>query len=472
MLVLLFVLCFTLFIETRIEAFVPELKIFAQNEIEKTLNGKIKISIGEIEGGIFRPIEFSDISLRDANKKPLFSSIEIDSIRTNYRVWDILLRGKTGTISNLIAKDSPIYVNFVSRDKKITCFAQIEGNPENFEFKGHTNLFGKERLDFSGRIEKNSFDIEARPARGLLKASGSFTNNGDLILDLRIDHIRFFGYDIVCDANLKNKISIAQDDPKKSYVEGELETKNLVLNYKPFLNIKGAYRISQNRVAIPNLDIGDSFKIRADVGLKNPHKMDLVLLANNVSIAWISSVLGAAETTSMLSGTLNGKFEVAGNAKSAKLNANIDIRKGTISTLDFDSLYASFKGDLPVIRIEDSRITRESGYFILAGEIDLRKLGKGNLFDDIKLKSDERAIVWDGWGTTKLKDVEEVRMEKKINDDINLDFKKFITDQKVDESIRDNDEVQLEYKLHPHDSLKMMVGQDKDFFGLEHKDKF
>ena len=34
------------------------------------------------------------------------------------------------------------------------------------------------------------------------------------------------------------------------------------------------------------------------------------------------------------------------------------------------------------------------------------------------------------------------------------------------------DEVQLEYKLHPNDSLKVTVGQDKDFLGLEHKDKF
>jgi len=55
---------------------------------------------------------------------------------------------------------------------------------------------------------------------------------------------------------------------------------------------------------------------------------------------------------------------------------------------------------------------------------------------------------------------------------INIDFKKFLNDERIDEGSRYEDEVKLEYELNSNDSLKMMVGSNNDFFGVEHKDKF
>jgi len=63
-------------------------------------------------------------------------------------------------------------------------------------------------------------------------------------------------------------------------------------------------------------------------------------------------------------------------------------------------------------------------------------------------------------------------MQKRLNDDLNIDFKKVFADDRVDESLRNTDEVGVEYKLQPNDSLKLSVGAEKDFFGYEHKDKF
>ena len=42
----------------------------------------------------------------------------------------------------------------------------------------------------------------------------------------------------------------------------------------------------------------------------------------------------------------------------------------------------------------------------------------------------------------------------------------------VDESLRDRDEYELSYNLHPNDSIKMKFSDKSNFFGLEHKDKF
>ena len=108
----------------------------------------------------------------------------------------------------------------------------------------------------------------------------------------------------------------------------------------------------------------------------------------------------------------------------------------------------------------------------MAGEIDFRKMGKSTLFQDLKIASDDKAITWDEWDVEKLQDTHQIRMKKRISEDVNIDFKKFIAGERIDESIRGTDEIQLEYKLHPNNSLKMVVWQDRDFLGFEHKDKF
>jgi len=472
-LILLFTICLTLFFENRIEAFVPHLKSFAEAKIEETLDGKFKLSIGSIDGGILHPLTFNDIRLKNKKEARLFPSLAISSIKTNYRIWDVFFkRNANSAISNLLLADSCIDANFATRNRELTGFLRIERGPDGSEIKGYVYIFDKNRVDFNGIIKQDSFDVEIKLRPGTLRAKGTVTENGDLLTNLKINHISWGGFDIVCDAVLKNKVMNIPDNPRMSYLEGDLETKNLILNYKPFLDLKTSYKISGGVLNISELSLGEGFKGYGSVTLKRPYNIDIDLVANNVSISWLLLNLGSKDTTPLMSGTMNGKFDFNGSLTNLKSSAHIEIRKGTISGMEFDYLSAILKGEGPILRIDDSRITRESGYFVLIGEMDLRRLGKNTFFDDIKMGSDDKAITWDGWDVAKREGVQEVRMKKKLSDDVNLDFKKFITDEKIDESIGQTDEVQLEYKLHPNDSLKMMVGQDKDFLGFEHKDRF
>ena len=60
-LTLLLVLCVLVFVEGRIEAFVPQLKGLAELKVEETLNNHFKFSIGSIDGGILCPFVLNDI---------------------------------------------------------------------------------------------------------------------------------------------------------------------------------------------------------------------------------------------------------------------------------------------------------------------------------------------------------------------------------------------------------------------------
>jgi len=84
----------------------------------------------------------------------------------------------------------------------------------------------------------------------------------------------------------------------------------------------------------------------------------------------------------------------------------------------------------------------------------------------------EKAMVWDSWDTAKWQDVREFKMKKNLVGEFNVGYTKFINDEKVDESMRERDEYELSYSLHPTDSLKVSFSDNKNFFGLEHKDKF
>ena len=88
------------------------------------------------------------------------------------------------------------------------------------------------------------------------------------------------------------------------------------------------------------------------------------------------------------------------------------------------------------------------------------------------MASDDRAINWDSLDTRSVGGVREVRMNKKLIEGINIDFTKYLKEEGLDESSRYEDEMKLEYKLDTNESLKMMLGSNNDFFGIEHRDRF
>lgn len=458
--------------EARIEALVPQIKSFMEARIVEASGNRIKLSIGDVDGGILRPFTFNDISVLNSEGSPLFSSIVINNIKTDYRIWDGIFDKRDGTyLSTLLGKNFRAYVNFVSIDRTISGFLSIKGNVKELEVTGYVHPVNKDRINFNGSIVGDSFVLEIRPPEGAIVINGNVSQDAVITADVQVNHLRLFGYDVVCIAKWRNKILSSAGDSGAPGIEGELSSESLIVNFRPLLKLKSNYSINGKR-CVYNVLLGDGIKASGNVFLEKPYPMDLTVLVNNISINWLLSSLGVQDSASILSGTMNGKFAFNGPAAKPELKAHMEIRGGTISSLDFEYLSANLKGELPVIAIEDSRITRESGYFALGGEVDFSKAGKTNMFDRIKIASDDRAITWDGWNTTKGLDFQEITMKKRLGETINLGFKKFISNEMIDESLRGKDQVEVEYKLHPTESLKMIIGQNNDFVGLEHKDKF
>ena len=473
--ILLFIICSIIFVENRVQDLIPQLKSLAEAKVEDALGGKVDFSIGSIDGGIIHPIVLSDIRIHQADASRLFQSLAIDSIRTNYYIKDVISALTGRELKPLLDKNSSAYVNFSVKGGDIKGFVGLYGDLTDSKIDGYLIFYAGSRIDFSGCVKDGKFEIMIKPdgiGKGSVRASGNIATGSTHTVILKLDHLKAFGFDISCDAVLKNKVIDNKDRPSLNRVEGGFETKNLILNFKPFVDLKTNYVVTRDSIELTGFNLGELFRAYGKIVLKNPQEVDLTLLANNVSLSWLMLALGKKEATSTLTGTMNGKFVIKGPVGKVNMSSSFNVKGGTIGGLSFDYMTATLKGDLPFLKIEDSRITRNSGYFAIAGEFDLTRAGKDNIFDDIKLVTDDTAITWDEWKSSQGKNVRELTMKKNIGGKFGFGYKKFVKEDNIDESSRDSDEMRLDYNLQANDSLKVMVAQDNDFFGFEHKDKF
>ena len=474
-LILLCMICFTVFVENRIEDLIPQLKSLAEAKVEDALGGKVNFSIGSIDGGIIHPIVLNDIRIKRMDASQFAQSLAIDSIRTNYYIKDVIKAVGGSDLSPLLDKNSTTYVKFSLKDGEIKGFVGLYGDLSDSKVDGYLTLFRGDRINFSGYIKDGKFYAEIKPGRpgmGSVRAFGNVPTDNVFVVNFKFDHLKVFGLDIACDAVLTNKFIKSSDPRALNCMEGEFEADNLILNFKPFVDIKTSYKIIRDSIEVTGFNLGEAFKAYGKVSLKNPGDVDMTLLANNVSLSWLMMAFGKKGAASTLAGTMSGKFELKGPFRKVNMTSSFNIKDGMIGSLNFDYLTATLNGELPFLKIEDSRITRNSGYFALAGELDLRRIDKNNMFDNLKLITDDTAITWDEWNSTQGKDVQELNMKKNLTGQFGFGYKKFVKEGEIDESLRDSDEVHFDYSLQANDSIKVMIGQDKDFFGFEHKDKF
>ncbi|MFA5085017.1 MAG: hypothetical protein WC482_01475 [Candidatus Omnitrophota bacterium] len=464
-LIFLLVVSVIAFFESRIEAFAPKLKILAEEKIENIFGGNLDISIGSIDGGIVRPIALRDVKILSKGRKMRRSRLFwIKSIVSNYRIWDLAFPDR-------FKREPYIEIDFETRNGEFSGFVTLEGAIDKAAVRGYVKIFGSSKVDVEGRIKNGIARLILRPESGLIKVESNFAADGVLLISVKANHFKLRDVDISGDVVIRNIAVKNSIDPKDESLEGDIEATNVIVNYRPFFDLKASYRISKETLEVSSLDLGHMLYLNGKFGLREPYLIDAVIMTDNMNISQVLSCINAGYGSYVL-GNVNSKSELKGPRKNLKTNIRLDMRKGHIGEMNFEYLSVSLKGDGPMMRIEESRIIRESGPIVLGGEMDLRRIGKDSIFENVKVLNGENTIVWDGWETAKWHDVREFKMTKNVAGGFNVGFKKYVNDDSVDESLRERDQFEVGYNLHPNDSIKLKFAPDSNFFGLEHKDKF
>ncbi|MCK5451048.1 MAG: hypothetical protein KAI70_04715, partial [Candidatus Omnitrophica bacterium] len=317
-------------------------------------------------------------------------------------------------------------------------------------------------VDFSNKAMELDF-VPVSDDRWLVKIKGGMESNGSISIYSRIDKIKAGDVELIGDiwiSYLSGNVS-----------EFSMKTENFLVNRKPFWDImvNGKFSRFDNKITIDRVKWGDNITLTGDLFTKTPCPMDLRILIKGLELAEIAKMLSVKKDE--LTGRLEGDIGITGSRNKATVKGRVYIGEGTLGEMKFRSLFATLKGNLPVISIVDSRVVKDWGNILVSGEIDFSKLRGGKAFDDLLFETDNKVAVWENWQIAKEETLNIVEASKDRMTVITS-----LEDDDLTEGFRLKDSQQKElgfkYKLDTGNSIKLEFEEDRDFFGVEHKIQF
>ncbi len=299
--------------------------------------------------------------------------------------------------------------------------------------------------------------------RGKVKVSGSIRGDKSIEIYSRLDKVEIGGIETIGDIQVSYQ---DMGDPKFS-----LEAKNLVINRRPFWDIciEGKFSPEKKKITFDDAKWGEGFVLEGDISTRDPFRSALRLTIKNVDLEELTK--NFVEPKERIEGTLRGEIEVSGPISTAEVKGRAFIGEGVSGNMIYRSFFATLSGNLPIIKITDSRIVQEGGNIIVTGEVDFSKFRKDKVMEGVIYDTDNKVAVWEGWQISKdgRSETVEARKDRLIvstafEDGINADK------QRREEAMRK--ELGFAYELDDSNRIKMEFDEGKDFLGLEHKMDF
>jgi hypothetical protein len=278
------------------------------------------------------------------------------------------------------------------------------------------------------------------------------------------EHVKIGKNDLRTTIGIKTRLV---EMPKKGILlTGEIMTSGTVLNYNPFAESECSFRINEKEFEILYYKFGNSARLYGTIGLAAPSNTSLFLNIDAADLSDLLLFLNQEEKEAFL-GRINGKVSIEGPIRDLKTKGHLESGQGRIGDLFFETANINFEGKGPYIKFSDSRMAQEKVTLVLEGELDLRKIGKPRFLEEVKIKTSDGLVVWEGWDFSKGRGMKGVTFKSSNN----FGFGTYAGEDIVRPGSA-KDGVELEYKIRSKESLKMRMEEGAQFFGLEHKVKF
>ena len=294
-----------------------------------------------------------------------------------------------------------------------------------------------------------------------------FFDNKELVSELKVDNLDLKGAFV--SGNLILKARLLKDN---GGMTGKLYSNDMTLNSKPLPELSVFFKLTKDKIRIYSMNFGKSYSLKGTVGLKEPFETNLyfeILRANLRDLAIVTN----ARHPNVVAGIMNGLLSIKGPIKNLESSGFIGGRSGKIGPIWYDTADLRIQGVGPIINIVESRIRQNQATFTMEGYLDLRNIANSNPMAGIKVKSDMRMIVWDGWDISK-DGSDSLKMVKDIGDRVSVGFKTVAREDLPSFQKKENmDEMSMEYKLDDTgQAFQMKLKENEEFLGIEHKKKF
>ncbi|MEA3328681.1 MAG: hypothetical protein U9Q08_02990 [Candidatus Omnitrophota bacterium] len=369
-----------------------------------------------------------------------------------------------GQLAKQISKplDCNLLINAESRCLRVAF--NLKGGLEKSWLEGNFNFLDRMTVPFKGKLsigQTITFLLGDGSEDPKLVLSGKFLKP-DFEIDLKLNHINFKTLDVVSEFNLSGKLKTAE----RSFIitEGRINSQNLILDYKPFQELDCCYRVQSDVLEVLSLSFGENLALSGRVSLKFPYIIDLRLTVAAENLDELSPFI-CPDRNVFTARKVKADFRLLGPLSNPEVKGRFESKKGFLIKLgNYESINVNLNGNAKFLAIDESRIYKQEGSFIMGGEINFEK---ENILEGVTVMAESGALVWSGWEVTRKWQSDQIQLGKNIGEDFRINFKTYINEER-----QFDNQLELEYILSDKKSLKMQMKEDENFLGLEHKFKF
>lgn len=405
-------------------------------------------------------------------------SVQFEDLTADAYAIPIEIKGRADNLST-----SPeLHLRISSDSTQVRGYMELSGDPLNPRLELSLKPLNFHEIYAKGYYSslKNSLELEeiyvGLDAAARLQGDETIKPRAKLICDLsrlpayalllKLNHLSLGTNDLLSDVILSGEFKGFGD----VLMDGEVSISNTILNYKPFPDTVISYAIMHDVIKIKEFKLGETISAAGSLPLKKDLELDLVLHLKNLDLENIFAY--SIEEAPSISGIVDGTLNIKGHPAKPSLSGHFESNGGRMGPLSYDALILNLSGEPPVVHFKDSRLVKNETTFSLEGDMDLRRFGKSRIFENVKITSPDKMIVWDGWDITKGKEEPKLSLGRDVGDSFHIDFNTFLERDTDLSDEKPKGEVELGYKVTDDGVFKVRFKEDERFLGLEHKKKF
>jgi len=382
------------------------------------------------------------------------------------------LEGIFGRLTDEIPKVD-LYFSFLKLPFKNSLIPEkilLSGDKEKIYLEGFINgeepfnCLKGEILFLAKKINLVYFPIFQGKVFSPVKIEGNFKES-DKFIKIIFDHFSFQENELISNLNIKTKYN--REDKT---LEGEIYSSGTLFNYLPFPEFEGSYKFKENILTIEKLKWTESFNLRGEINFSEKISGNLSMDIKNFDFFYLAHLY---YPDWRIWGSVSGKIDMELKENRIFTKGRIELSEGEIGPFKFKGGRINFVGEDNVLKLTDSRIYQENGYFDLNGEVDFKKLGKPDFGNNLILIPYQERIDWMGWSISKKDFLSPISLDRDIDEKLSIHFRSYIEEQKdLSKNKERNGEFDLEYKLKEDRSLKLRLKDSEEILGFERKIRF
>ena len=276
-------------------------------------------------------------------------------------------------------------------DRVIEARSQIIQNGFQYEFKDliiSPDYLGQAWLDF----ESGDYRIHLRNAKQGLEMVSNLRGT-EFRLGLKLDHINFYGLDLVTAMDVHLIASDTKLDDRLWKFTGTFDTDYFILEFAPLEDFRGSFEVTPFGIRNLVSTWGKVFNLSGEASFQQPPEGKFNVRVNGFDLKNVRN-FAAKPLPKKLGGLMEGKLKIEGPLKKPEIFGNFTIKSGTLGRLDYDLGVLQFRGFLPRLQLYDSHVMRGRTSFLLNGALDF---SLDNLFYGMEIRTPEKFAIWKGW---------------------------------------------------------------------------